>query len=103
MKLAWRIILHDRVRFVVTVLGIALAVFVLVFQGSLVFGFLAAASKLIEATDSDIWIAARGITCFEFSAPVAWEIVEGIQGVMETSKLDALFAEHRAPSGRHQT
>ena len=49
MKLAWQNIIHDRVRFLVTVLGVSFAVFLMVFQGSLLIGFLQAASRLIDA------------------------------------------------------
>ena len=57
MKLAWQNIIHDRARFSVTVLGVCFAVFLMIFQGSLLAGFLRAASRLIDASDSDIWIA----------------------------------------------
>src|SRR5713226_3973848 len=70
MKLAWQNIIHDRARFSVTVLGVSFAVFLMVFQGSLLVGFLRAASRLIDASDSDIWITARGVQAFEFGTPI---------------------------------
>src|ERR1700676_3175362 len=60
MKLAWQNIVHDRGRFSVTVLGVSFAVFLMVFQVSLLIGFLRAASRLIDASDSDFWFTARG-------------------------------------------
>src|SRR5947199_103904 len=48
MKLAWQNIVHDRARFSVTVLGVSFAVFLMVFQGSLLPGFLRAALRFIE-------------------------------------------------------
>ncbi len=42
MTLAWRNLSHDRARFVVTILGIAFALFLMTFQGSLLAGFLRA-------------------------------------------------------------
>src|SRR5712664_1647683 len=47
MKLAWQNIIHYRARFSVSVLGVSFAVFLMVFQGSLLVGFLRAASRLI--------------------------------------------------------
>jgi len=44
MKLAWQNILHDRARFLATLLGVSFAAFLMVFQGSLLVGFLQAAS-----------------------------------------------------------
>ena len=105
MKLAWKNILHDRVRFATTVLGIAFAVFLMVFQGSLLVGFLQAASKLVDTTDSDLWITARGVSCFDFAAPLPKrfrEIANGIPGVQSSSRIVTAFAEYRTPAGRHE-
>lgn len=104
MRLAWRNILFDRGRFLVTVLGIAFAVFLMIFQGSLLVGFLGAASKLVDATDSDLWITARGVLCFDFSAPLPKrfaEIAQGVTGVEETYRIATSFAEYRNGEGRH--
>jgi putative ABC transport system permease protein len=68
MSLAFKNLLHDRTRFVVTALGVAFAVFLMIFQGSLLIGFLRAAAEIVDAADADIWITARGVNCFDFSA-----------------------------------
>jgi putative ABC transport system permease protein len=105
MKLAWNNLIHDRIRFAVTVLGIAFAVFLMIFQGSLLVSFLQAASKVIDATDAEIWIAARGVTCFDFSAPLPKRFVEiatGVPGVVETSRILTNFARFRKPDGHTQ-
>lgn len=54
-------------RFLVTIVGIAFAVFLIVFQGSLLTGFVSAASSVIDATDADLWIAARGVSCVDIA------------------------------------
>ena len=105
MKLGWSNILHDRVRFATTVLGIAFSVFLMLFQGSLLFGFLRAASKLIDTTEADLWVTARGVVCFDFSArlPKRYiEIAKGVPGVSSVARIAESFAEYRTPSGRHQ-
>src|SRR6195256_256137 len=105
MRLAWKNIVHDRLRFVTTVFGIAFAIFLMVFQGSLLVGFLDAASKLVDATDSDLWITARGVSCFDFAAPLSKrfrEVAIGIPGVKSASRIVIAFAEYRTPSGRHE-
>src|ERR1700745_285886 len=105
MKLAWQNIIHDRARFSVTVLGVSFAVFLMVFQGSLLAGFLQAASRLIDASDSDIWITARGVQAFEFGTPIEGRVGEsaaGIPGVMETSRVCMAFAVYRTPNGKQQ-
>ena len=105
MKLAWQNIVHDRARFSVTVLGVCFAVFLMVFQGSLLAGFLRAASRLIDASDSDIWITARGVQAFEFGTPIEGRVREmaaGVPGVMETSRISMAFAVYRTPNGQQQ-
>jgi putative ABC transport system permease protein len=105
MKLAWQNIVHDRARFSVTVLGVSFAVFLMVFQGSLLAGFLRAASRLIDASDSDIWITARGVQAFEFGTPIesrVREMAAGVPGVLETSRVCMAFAVYRTPNGKQQ-
>jgi putative ABC transport system permease protein len=105
MKLAWRNIFHDRTRFGATVLGVSFAVFLMVFQGSLLFGFLQAASRFIDASGFDIWITARGVQAFEFGAPLEArmrEMAAGVPGVVETGRACTAFAVYRKPNGKQQ-
>lgn len=105
MKLALQNILHDRGRFSVTILGVSFAVFLMVFQGSLLVGFLRAASRLIDASDSDIWITSRGVQAFEFGTSLesrVREMAAGVPGVAETSRVCMAFAVYRTPIGKQQ-
>lgn len=105
MKLAWQNILHDRARFLATLLGVSFAAFLMVFQGSLLVGFLQAASRLVDASDFDIWITARGVQAFEFGAPVesrVREMAAGVPGVMETGRACVAFSVYRKPNGKQQ-
>lgn len=105
MKLAIQNILHDRIRFLVATAGIAFAAFLMTFQGSLLHGFLTAASKVVDATDSDIWITARGVPCFDFSARLGRRFVEMARvspGVASISRMSMGFMEFRKPGGLHQ-
>jgi len=81
MKLAWQNIITIEPASSVTVLGVSFAVFLMVFQGSLLIGFLRAASRLIDASDSDIWIYARGVQAFEFGTPIEGRVREMAAGV----------------------
>ena len=106
MSLALQNLLHDRTRFLVTAIGVAFAVFLMIFQGSLLVGFLRAASEIVEAADSDIWITARGVNCFDFSATLEGryrEIAQGIPGVDSVSRVSVSFASYRLPGGEHET
>jgi putative ABC transport system permease protein len=106
MSLAFQNLLHDRTRFMITALGVAFAVFLMVFQGSLLVGFLRAAAEIVNAADSDIWITARGVACFDFSATMDrrfQEIAKGVPGVASVSRVSVAFANYTKPGGQHQT
>ncbi|HLG99468.1 MAG TPA: ABC transporter permease [Bryobacteraceae bacterium] len=105
MRLAWHNIAHDRIRFAVTVLGITFAVFLMIFQFSILLGFLEAASKIVDSTDADLWIAGRGVQCFEF--PVAIErryeqIAYSIRGVAHTSSVCIRPVQFKKTDGSQQ-
>jgi putative ABC transport system permease protein len=105
MRLAWSNIAHDRMRFVVTVLGIMCAVFLMIFEGSMLLGFMRAASKIIDSTDADIWITGRGVPCFEFPVPIERRLVEitrGIPGVAESSRISTGQIQIRKTDGGRQ-
>ena len=106
MRLALRNLLHDPTRFVVTSLGVAFAVFLMIFQGSLLIGFFRAAAKVIDATDSDLWIAPRGVVCFDFAATLDSrfrEIAQGISGVESVNPISVTFVGYQVPDGQHRT
>lgn len=105
MRLAWHNIAHERMRFIVTVLGITCATLLMLVQGSILLGFLGAASKIIDTTDADIWIAGRGAPCFEF--PVSLErrfveLVHSVPGVGQTSRICTRIVPFRKPDGDQQ-
>jgi putative ABC transport system permease protein len=105
MKLAWHNMMHDRMRLLVTVMGIAFAVCLMIFQGSLLSGFLHASAKLIDSTQSDLWITARGVTCFDFPAAFSKrfsELSRGIPGIRQTTRIATSMVQYRRPDGTHQ-
>lgn len=105
MRLAWHNIAHDRTRFLVTILGITCATLLMIIQGSILLGFLGAASKIIDSSDADIWIVGRGASCFEF--PVVIErsfegLAYGVPGVMETNRIVTRIVPFRKADGNQQ-
>jgi putative ABC transport system permease protein len=106
LLLAWRNLVRQPLRFLLTVVGIGFAVFLMTFQGSLLAGFLRSASRVIDSTDADIWVAARGVGFFDFPntipAPAAAEAY-GIAGVAEVRKVIAGLTFWQRPSGSRKT
>lgn len=105
MRLAWTNIAHDKTRFFVAVLGITGAVFLMVFQGSILLGFLQAASKIIDTSSADLWITGRGVSCFEFPVTMERRFVEiahSVPGVADTSRICTSQVELRKQDGNQQ-
>jgi len=106
LLLAWRNLVRQPLRFLLTLVGIGFAVFLMMFQGSLLAGFLRAASKIIDTADADIWIAARGVGFFDFPntipAPAAAEAY-GVPGVAEVRKAVVGLTFWKRPAGSRKT
>lgn len=83
----------------------AFAVFLMIFQSSLLIGFVKAAGKIIDSTDSDLWIAPRGVVCFDFSATLDrrfQQIARGVEGVESVSPISVSFVAYQMPDGQHR-
>jgi putative ABC transport system permease protein len=69
VPLAWRNLLHDRVRFAVTLTGIVFSVLLSAIQLGLFVGFTRATSEVITHSGADVWVRSKGVTHLETSAP----------------------------------
>lgn len=91
---------------IVTSLGVSFAVFLMIFQSSLLIGFVNAAGKIIDSSDSDLWITPRGVVCFDFAATLDsrfGEIAQGVAGVESVSRFSVAFVSYRMPEGQQRT
>jgi putative ABC transport system permease protein len=80
-------------------------VFLMVFQGSVLAGFMRAASKIVDSTDADLWITGRGVKCFEFPVVIErriFEIARGVPGVASTSRICTRQVQFRKTDGSSQ-
>lgn len=80
---------RDRGRSAVAVFGVAFAVFLMVFQASLLFGFISASQRVIQAFDGDVWIVPRGVACFDFAARLPARFADLAR---QPSEVDAVVA-----------
>jgi putative ABC transport system permease protein len=106
MRLAFRNIVHDRVRFLLTILGIAFSAFLMMFQGSLLAGFERAASRVIDSIDADLWVMARGVQAFDFAPPMRSDysaMVRGVDGVESVERIATGIAFFERPNGTRKT
>jgi putative ABC transport system permease protein len=106
MRLAFANLLHDRTRFAVTVAGIAFSTFLMIFQGSLLAGFLHASSRVIESVHADLWIASHGANSFDFATPLPanykW-MARSAEGVASVSQIVTGLGFWQRPDGTRQT
>ncbi|MGC4081513.1 MAG: ABC transporter permease [Vicinamibacterales bacterium] len=103
--LAWRNATRHRSRFVMTVAGVAAAVFLMIFQGSLLIGFIHASGRVIDAAGGDLWIVARGVPCFDFPAPLPrryLDLARQVDDVIETRPMVAGLSSFVTARGDHR-
>src|SRR5256712_13112247 len=64
-RLASRNLLHDRLRFVATVIGIVFSIVLVTVQLGLYLGFGRIVTTMIDHASADLWIMPAGTKCFE--------------------------------------
>ncbi len=65
IKLAYRNLLQDRLRFVATVVGIVFSIVLVTVQLGLYLGFERTVTTMIRHAHADLWVVPRGTKCFE--------------------------------------
>jgi putative ABC transport system permease protein len=100
--LARRNLLHDRVRFAVTLTGIVFAVVLSSIQLGLFVGFRRATSDLMRFSGADIWVRSAGVTHLE--TPVAFPDAKrfevlAVPGVADAQSHIVNFGQWKKPNG----
>lgn len=101
-KIAWKNILHDRVRLAAALLGIIFAVVLVTFQVGLLVSFLRNACAIIENSKAPIWITAPSVANFEFSGLLRESLYYqtlAVPGVERVERLVMTFVRFRRPNG----
>jgi putative ABC transport system permease protein len=102
VKLAWSNLTRNRNRFVATVVGIAFAVFIMLFQVGLFVGFVRAASKVIDSVDAGVVVKARGTPYLELGSSIDERfgyMAMGVPGVRQCVRVAAGMSLFKKPSG----
>lgn len=103
--LALRNLLHDRVRFIVTLVGIVFSVVLSAVQLGLFLGFTAATSNVIDQSDADLWVLSSGVTHIETGVPFSETLATLARGVDGVARADAnitAFATWTRPDGARE-
>jgi putative ABC transport system permease protein len=70
LYVAFKIMLYDKIRSFITLLGVVFAVSLTFAQMGIYFGLLETSSVIIDHTPGDIWITSKNSKNFDFSQPV---------------------------------
>ena len=105
VDIATKILLHDKVRFAITVLGVAFAVTLVLVQVGLFLGILDNASITIEKLDADLWVTSRNTPNVDFGQnfPESYVYrVRGIPGIARADNLIVWFMAMTQPAGNQE-
>ncbi len=63
-KLAFRNLIHDRLRLVATVIGIVFSIVLVTVQAGLYLSFKRMVTVMIDHAPAELWVVPRGTKCF---------------------------------------
>jgi putative ABC transport system permease protein len=105
VSLARKNLLHDRLRFVITVAGVAFAVTLVLVQVGLFMGLLGKATVTIENASADIWVTSKETPNVDFAHTFPETNVLRVRGVAGVARADNLliqFMNIQLPSGAEE-
>jgi len=101
-RLASRNLLHDRLRFVATVVGIVFSILLVTVQLGLYLGFGRIVTTMIDHASADLWIMPPGTKCFEDPSTLDERTrfqALSINGVTQAAPVVIGYAEWRIAAG----
>lgn len=105
IDVAFRILLHDRAKLSISVLGVAFSIALVLIQVGLFQGLLANATVTIEQADADIWITSRNTPNIDFPHYFPESYVQRVRSVSGVERADNLlvgFAPMQLPTGAEE-
>lgn len=105
VSLARKNLLHDRLRFAITVAGVAFAVTLVLVQVGLFMGLLGKATVTIENASADIWVTSRKTPNVDFAHTFPETTVLRVRGVPGVARADNLiiqFMNIQLPTGAEE-
>lgn len=104
--LARRNLLHDKVRFTVTLTGIVFAVVLIVVELGLFIGFTVTTSSLVDHSGADLWVTSKHVPYVELGAPFSERKlyqVKAVPGVKQADKFINRWTEWKRLDGRRES
>jgi putative ABC transport system permease protein len=106
IDVALRMLVHDRARFVITLVGVAFAVTLVIVQVGLFRGLLANATVTIEHADADLWITSKNtpnIDLPHFFSETSVVRIRSVPGIARADNLLVAFIGIQLPTGAEET
>ncbi|MBP7289122.1 MAG: ABC transporter permease [Nannocystaceae bacterium] len=101
-KLAWRNLAHDRVRLVVTLVGIVFSVVLMGMQSGLLVGFTRTTTGLVDNARADLWMVPKGTLDVDLGGPLderrRYQAL-AVAGVAKAEPYLVNFARWKKPDG----
>ena len=100
---ATKMLLHNRLRFIMTVAGIAIAFFLAAAQIGLLVGWINTNSAIINNTNVDIWVIAEQTTTFDYGTPIPRHRVQQVSSVSGINWAEGIvigWATWKHPKGK---
>jgi putative ABC transport system permease protein len=104
-ELAWRNLVHDKVRLLVTITGVVFAVVLIVVELGLFLGFTTTTSGLIDRSRADLWVTGARVPYIEVGVPFSerkLSTVLATPGVAHATKYIARFSQWQRHDGRQE-
>ncbi|KAA0256289.1 FtsX-like permease family protein [Acidobacteria bacterium ACD] len=105
VSLARKNLLHDRLRFAITVAGVAFAVTLVFVQAGLFAGLLGNSTVTIERISADLWVTSRNTPNVDFSHTFPETYVNRVRSVPGVARADNLivwYVQMALPSGAQE-
>ena len=105
VDLALKTLVHDKIRFAITVSGVAFAVTLVLVQVGLFQGLLSNATVTIEHIDADLWVTSKNTPNVDFAHAFPESRVERVRslpGVARADNLIVTFMNVELPSGAEE-
>ena len=106
VDLARKNLLHDKLRFLITVAGVAFAVTLVLVQVGLFLGILDNASITIEHANADLWVTPRNTPTIDFPHAFDETLVQRVRSVPGVARADNLivtFMQVSLPTGAEES
>jgi putative ABC transport system permease protein len=69
LLIAWRNLVHDRIRFAITLVGIAFSTILMGIQLGMLLNFVHTISTIVDHAGADLWITAEGVPSVDLATP----------------------------------